>query len=111
MFKRGVFDKLARLGYHVIPIRKSAFDAVSESQMKCTILLTGVGQANKACLQKARVMANISRITEKEAVLFIDRRLTRENIGGMAIIGKDELKHIQDEDKILQLIQARSRGK
>jgi len=110
MFRRGVFEKLEKLGYHVIPIRKCAFDAVSESHVKCNILLTGVGQANKACLQKAHVMANISRITEKEAVLFIDRRLTRENIGGMAIIGRDELKHIQDEDKIVQLIKARSRG-
>jgi putative transcriptional regulator len=106
-FREGVFEKLAGLGYTVVPTRKSPFDAISESNIKATIILTGVGAANKACLQKARVMANISRITEREGVLFLDRRLARENIGGTPVISRDELKRISDEDKIVRLIQER----
>ena len=106
-FRRGVFQKLAGLGYTVVPTRKSPFDAISESNIRATIILTGVGQANKACLQKARVMSNISRITEREGVLFLDRRMSRENIGGTPVISRDELKHISDEDKIVRLIQER----
>ena len=106
-FRAGVFQKLAGLGYTVVPTRKSPFDAISESNVKATILLTGVGSANKACLQKARVMANISRITEKECVLFLDRRMSRENIGGTPVISRDELRHISDEDKMVRIIQER----
>jgi len=106
-FREGVFEKLKGLGYTVIPTRKSPFDAISESNVKATIILTGVGAANKACLQKARVMANISRITEKEGVLFLDRRMSRENIGGTPVISRDELGRISDEDKIVRLIQER----
>jgi len=106
-FRRGVFQKLAGLGYNVVITRRSPFDAISESNVKAMVLLTGVGQANKACLQKARVMANLSRITEREGVLFIDRRMSRENIGGTPVISRDELRHISDEDKIVRLIQER----
>ena len=102
-----IVQKLAGLGYTVVPTRKSPFDAISESNIRATIILTGVGQANKACLQKARVMSNISRITEREGVLFLDRRMSRENIGGTPVISRDELKHISDEDKIVRLIQER----
>jgi putative transcriptional regulator len=108
-FREGVFEKLQGLGYTVIPTRRSPFDAISESNIKATILLTGVGAANKACLMKARVMANISRITEREGVLFLDRRISRENIGGTPVISRDELKRISDEDKIVRLIQERRR--
>jgi len=106
-FRAGVFEKLAGLGYIVVPTRRSPFDAISEHNVKATIILTGVGAANKACLQKARVMANISRITEKEGVLFLDRRISRENIGGTPVISRDELRRISDEDKIVRLIQER----
>jgi putative transcriptional regulator len=106
-FRRGVFQKLAGLGYTVVPTRKCPFDAISESNVKAMIILTGVGQANKAFLQKARVMSNISRITEREGVLFLDRRMSRENIGGTPVISRDELKHISDEDNIVRLIQER----
>jgi putative transcriptional regulator len=108
-FREGVFQKLEGLGYTVVPTRKSPFDAISESNVRATIILTGVGAANKACLQKARVMANISRITEREGVLFLDRRISRENIGGTPVISRDELKRISDEDKIVRLIQERRR--
>lgn len=107
LFRRGVFEKLTGLGYTVVPTRKCPFEAISESNIKATILLTGVGAANKACLQKARVIANISRITEREGVLFLDRRMSRENIGGTPVISRDELRHIQDEEKIVRLIQSR----
>jgi putative transcriptional regulator len=106
-FREGVFEKLAGLGYLVVPTRKSPFDAISEHSVKATIILTGVGTANKACLQKARVMANISRITEKEGVLFLDRRMSRENIGGTPVISRDELRRISDQDKMVRLIQER----
>ena len=107
LFRKGVFEKLTGLGYTVIPTRKCPFDAISESNMKATILLTGVGQADGACLQKARVIANISRITERVGVLFLDRRMSRENIGGTPVICREELKRIQDEDKMVKLIQDR----
>ena len=106
-FKKGVFEKLEVLGYTVVPTKKCPFDAISESNVKATVLLTGVSQADRTCLQKAKVIANISRITEKEGVLFLDRRMSRENIGGTPVICRDELKHIEDEDKMVRLIQLR----
>jgi putative transcriptional regulator len=106
-FRQGVFDKLQKIGYNVIQTRRCPFDAVSESAVKCTVILTGVGQANRACREKARMMSNIVRITEKEGVLFIDRKRSRENLEGMPVIGRDELRNISDEDRIVQLIKER----
>ena len=106
-FRAGVFEKLQGLGYTVVPTFKSPFDAISESNVRATIFLTGVGAANRACLEKARVIANISRITEKEGVLFLDRRVSRENIGGTPVISRDELNRIADEDKMVRLIRER----
>ncbi|MEM2868944.1 MAG: transcriptional regulator [Thermoplasmata archaeon] len=108
-FKRKVFKKLAGLGYKIIHTRRCPFDAISESQLRATVLLTGVGQADGECLFKARVIANISRITETDGVLFLDRRLSRENISGTPVISRDELHRIHDEDKIVRLIHERRR--
>jgi putative transcriptional regulator len=107
LFRRGVFDKLAGLGYNVVPTRKCPFDAISEGHLNAMVILTGVGQADGACLQRARVIANISRITEKEGVLFLDRIRSRENIGGTPVISREELRRIKDEDRIVKLIQER----
>ena len=106
-FRKGVFEKLAGLGYTVVPTRKCPFDAISESNLHAMVLLTGVGQADGSCLQRARVIANLSRITEKEGVLFIDRLRSRGNIGGIPVISREELRHIKDEDRIVKLIQER----
>jgi len=106
-FRRGVFQKLQGLGYKVVPTRKCPFDAISESNLNAVVLLTGVGQADGACLQRARVIANLSRVTEKEGVLFIDRLRSRDNIGGTPVISREELKSIKDEERIVKLIQER----
>ncbi len=106
-FKRGVFKKLTGLGYHVIQTRRCPFDAISESQLRATVLVTGVGQADGECLFKAQVISNVSSITEKDGVLFLDRRISRENISGTPVICRDELRRIHDEEKILRLIQER----
>ncbi|MGQ9582240.1 MAG: transcriptional regulator [Thermoplasmatota archaeon] len=106
-FKTGVFKKLIGLGYNVIQTRRCPFDAISESQLRATVLVTGVGQANGECLFKAQVISNVSSITEKNGVLFLDRRISRENISGTPVICRDELSRIHDEEKILRLIQER----
>jgi len=106
-FRRGVFQKLAGLGYNVVPTHKCPFDAISESNLNAVVILTGVGQADGACLQRARVIANLSRITEKDGVLFIDRLRSRGNIGGTPVISREELKNIKDEERIVRLIQER----
>lgn len=107
LFRRGVFEKLAGLGYTVVPTRKCPFDAISESNLNAMVILTGVGRADGACLQRARVIASISRITEREGVLFLDRSRSRGNIGGTPVISREELRHIKDEDRIVKLIQER----
>lgn len=101
-FQRDIFSILKQIGYRVIPLERSPFEAVSQDKKK--ILLTCVDEYNKKLLKKAEVVSNISKITEKQAVLIVDKDVDKKNIGGAPLIVKKELKKARDPEEILDLI-------
>ena len=56
-------------------------------------------------------MSDISRVTERRSVIFIERIKTRGSIEGTALIGRDELKKISGADRFYDLIETRSESR
>ena len=100
--EREVYIRLKEIGYEVIPTIKCPFDALTKDSRN--LIITGVGKYDKATLHKARTMTNISKITERYAVFFIEKRIGKQNLEGTPLIRKDELKEIGDSEEILRLI-------
>ena len=78
------------------------FDAVSKNKER--ILLTCVHRYDKKLLRKAQIVSSISKITEKQAVLFTEGEVNRTNIDGTPLIIKKELRKIRGPEEIIELI-------
>jgi putative transcriptional regulator len=106
---RDVFEMLREIGYSVVPTIRCPFDALaSEHDL---LLLTGIGESPEMALRKARVVGNISRVTEKKSVIFVQDKPTKEDIEGTPLITKDELRRADDVDDVLELILLREKRK
>ena len=101
-FQREIFSILEKVGYKVIPLERCPFEAVSQDKKK--ILLTCVDEYNKKLLQKAQAVGSISKVTEKHAVLIIDKDVHKKSIEGTPLIIRKELKKVRGPEEILDLV-------
>jgi len=101
-FQNEIFSLLQEVGYKIIPMGRGPFEAVSKEKDK--ILLTCVQKYDNKLEKKAQIVSSISKITEKHAVLFTDKNVTKTSIGGTPLIIKKELKKIKDPEVIIELI-------
>ncbi|MDG6229725.1 MAG: transcriptional regulator [Candidatus Thermoplasmatota archaeon] len=97
-----IFSILRKIGYTIIPLGRCPFEAVSKEHEK--ILLTCIQPYDKKIVRKAQVVSSISAITEKQAVLFTDRKGNHDNIRGTPLIIKRELRRLKDPEDIMDLI-------
>jgi len=104
-FERDVFTRLERLGYDVLPTVKCPFEAFTRDRE--VVLLTAVTSAKERADERASVLTNLSRVVERDSVLFVERRASRTSLRGTPLIGRDELRRIRDRAKILELIEER----
>lgn len=95
---------LEGLGYQVRTTRRSPFNALSTQDK--TTYLTGMGEDSPQLRRRARVVASVSRITERPG-FFVVERTTRTTIEGMPVVTRTELNTLNDPDKIIELILAR----
>ncbi len=103
-FQREIFSLLERVGYKIIPINRCPFEAFSKE--RTNLILTLVHRGTSSFLkERARMVASISRITEKHAVIFVDREIgDRKNVEGTPMIVKHELIRLRDPYEILDMI-------
>jgi len=100
--QREIFYLLKELGYKIIPMERCPFEAVSKDRDE--ILLTCVHQYDDKLIKKAKIVSSISKITEKHAVVFVDKDVNKTNIEGTPIINKKELRHSKEPEDVLELI-------
>jgi putative transcriptional regulator len=104
-FHREIFSLLQRVGYKIIPMGKCPFEALSKIKEK--ILLTCVHKYDNKLAKRAQIVHGISKVTEKQAVVFIDRDVDKRNVEGTPIIPKRELKKVRDPEEVFDLIKER----
>ncbi|HEX9907579.1 MAG TPA: transcriptional regulator [Thermoplasmata archaeon] len=106
---KDVFEMLRELGYSVVPTIRCPFDALASDDE--FLMLTGVSDSPQLTARKARIVGNISRVTEKKSVIFVRQEVSIGNIEGTPLISKDELRRADDADDVIELILQRERRK
>jgi len=106
---RDVFEMLKEIGYSVVPTIRCPFDALAREDE--LLLLTGIEENPKMMARKARVVGNISRVTEKKSVIFVREKTHVQSIEGTPLITEDELRRADDPDDVLELILQREKRK
>jgi putative transcriptional regulator len=108
VFGQEVFGILDRLGCSIVPTVKCPFEALTSDER--AMILTGLGKDESKLAEKARIVGDISKITEHSSVIFIERLKSERSIGGTPLVGKDELKKMDESDKLFDLVISRSRS-
>jgi putative transcriptional regulator len=104
---REVFELLDTIGYSVVPTVRCPFDALAKEDDM--LLLTGIGEEPEMMVRKAKIVGNISRVTERKSVIFVREETTKEDIDGTPLITEKELRHADDVDDVLELILRREK--
>lgn len=105
-FTRQVFTILIGMGMSIRPTQKCPFEALTVD--RDILILTGLGKDDSKVREKARVVADISSITGRDSVIFIDQAKSKQSVEGTPLIGRDELQRIQESEKLRALVQKRS---
>lgn len=106
-FEQHVFHKLKSLGYSVLPTVRCPFEALTS--VTDSVLLTGVRGKNENVEEKVAIVSNISKIAEKDSVVFVERTGVRLSIRGTPLIGREELRKIKERGEIEDLIKERKK--
>lgn len=105
LFGTEVFQQLMRMGFSIVTTARCPFEALSKERN--IVILTGLGRDENKLKEKARAVSDISKVTERSSVIFIERLRTKQNIGGTPIVGKDELRKITEACILYNLVGAR----
>ncbi len=104
-FENEVYRLLTEIGYSVLPTHRSAFDAITVHGDD--VLITWLGQSLSEFKQKMSMLDSITRIAEKEAVIFLQTNTEKESAGSIPVIGRDELLSIQFPEDLAAVAQQR----
>lgn len=96
-----IFDMLREIGYLVLPTRRCPFDAFAREE---ELLLTGIGGNERLVERKARVVGDLSRVTEKKSVIIVQEDSRVKAIEGTPLVSKDELRRADRSDDLMELI-------
>jgi len=106
-FEKHVFQKLQNLGFEVLPTLRCPFEALTSDRE--AIYLTGVRTGNENVEEKVAIVSNISKVAERDSVVFVEKSRVRMSIRGTPIINKDELRKIKEREEIQDLIEERKK--
>jgi len=106
-FEKHVFQKLQNLGFEVLPTLRCPFEALTSDRE--AIYLTGVRTKNENVEEKVAMVSNISKVAERDSVVFVEKSRLRVSIRGTPIINKDELRKIKEREEIQDLIEERKK--
>ena len=88
-----------KMGALIFPTHRSPFHAISEMLNERII----VGIKENRIKEKARLIANISKVAERDSVIFMEH-FSKEKIEGVPVVNKEELRRIRDMEALIELI-------
>jgi predicted transcriptional regulator len=95
---------LTKLGYDVILTKRSPFDAITKDE--AILFLAGMEQQERTLRQKAEVVANLSKVVERDPVMFVARR-EKVSLRGVPIIDALELRKLRERGEMVELVEER----
>lgn len=101
-----ILNRLLDIGFSVTPITRSPFDALTRNEKM--IILTGLGAEDEKVIQKANIVSDISRLSGRHSVIIVERDRGLENIRSTAIVTKDEIKKMDDQSELTDMVLERS---
>jgi putative transcriptional regulator len=101
-----IFNILLDIGCAVTPTARSPFEALTRSEKM--LILTGLGNEDDRLLHKASIVSNISKISGQHSVIIVERKGTLDSIQSTAIVTKDEIKKMDDQSELKDLVLERS---
>ncbi len=104
-FKGRIMGLLRELGYEVFLASKSPFDAITRDER--VLFLAGMERRERELERKAEVVSNLSRVVEKDPVIFVEDRRARYSLMGVPIIDFNELRRLQDRKQMVELVEER----
>ncbi|MFQ5838567.1 MAG: transcriptional regulator [Thermoplasmata archaeon] len=104
-FKTRILNHLRELGYEVLITVKSPFDAITRDEE--ILFLAGMERRDRDLEKKAEVVANISKIVERDSIIFVDRRRARYSLLGIPIIDSTELRKLRGREEMVELVEER----
>ncbi|MEE9163204.1 MAG: transcriptional regulator [Thermoplasmata archaeon] len=97
-------ELLTRLGYDVFLTKRSPFDAITKDE--AILFLAGMDTQERTLRQKAEVVANLSKVVEREPVMFVARR-EKVSLRGVPIIDARELRKLRERGEMVELVEER----
>ncbi len=104
-FKGRVTNLLTQLGYEVFLALKSPFDAITRDPE--VLFLAGMEEHEKGLRRKAELVSNLSRVVERDSVIFVKQRRARHSLLGVPIIDSPELRRIRGREEMAELVEER----
>jgi putative transcriptional regulator len=107
--QRQALERLSELGYRVVVTERSVFNAVTQDAVeRGTVILTSVAELTPELLERARALQSIGSVAEREVVIILRDRKTREHVEGTAVISQEELTRMGEKGDVLELIRRRA---
>ncbi len=103
-FKAQLMELLRGLGYEVRLASRSPFDAITRDQR--VLFLAGMGRHERDLGRKAEAVANLSRVVERDPIMFVVRR-ARRILSGIPIIDSKELRKLRGREEMVELVEER----
>ncbi len=104
-FKTNIMNLLRELGYDVLLTIRSPFDAITRHEE--ILFLAGMERGDRALRRKAEVVANISKVVERDPVIFVERRRAKDSFRGVPIIDSSELQRLRGREEMVELVEER----
>ena len=101
-----IFNRLLDIGFAVTPITRSPFEALTRN--KQMVILTGLDSEDDKVIQKATIASEISRISGQHSVIIVERSRGLDHIRTTAIVTKNEIKDMDDQSDLTDLVIERS---
>lgn len=107
-FEKRIVRGLLGIDLQVVPTSRAPFRALTLGE-ELTIL-TGIASRDRKLVSKAKLLANISEITERGGVFFVSSS-RKENLEGTPLVTREELEGIDHREELLELIRERAKAR
>lgn len=105
-FERSIAQRLLGVGLDVVPTTRSPFQALTLDEGRT--ILTGMSDRDRKLGLKAKLLANLSEITESGGVFFVSRS-RHAILEGTPLVTREELDETDSREALVEMIREREK--